>query len=60
MDTLRELCSKYGYTQTEIAKRFGIPLRTVQHWAEGTRKPPQYVLDMMEEILERRDRHEED
>lgn len=38
-------------TQTELAKRFGIPLRTVQAWHNGERKPVDYVVKMMDELL---------
>lgn len=39
-----------------ISSKFGIPIRTVYHWCEGTRKPPEYILMMMLNIilLERR------
>lgn len=51
--TLREICVAYGYTQTELSRRFDIPLRTVQGWHNETRKPPEYVLRMISEILEK-------
>jgi len=35
-----------------LAKRFGIPLRTVQAWHIGERVPPDYVVSMMVELLE--------
>ena len=50
--TVRELCEEYGLTQTELSKRFGIPLRTVQNWHGGVRNPPPYVVAMLERILE--------
>ena len=39
-----------------ISSKFGIPLRTVYAWCSGTRKPSDYVLCMMLNIilLERR------
>ena len=49
--TIKEICEKYGYSQSALARRFNIPLRTVQGWHIGERKPPEYVLGMMEEIL---------
>ena len=51
MRTIRELCNEYGYSQTKLAKRFGIPLRTVSDWCRELRTPPPYVVKMMEEIL---------
>lgn len=53
MKTIRDLCKEYGYSQTGLAKRFGIPLRTVQNWHGGQREPAPYVVPMMEEILQK-------
>ena len=50
--TIKELCEKYDLTQTALAKRFGIPLRTIQNWAGGQRSAPDYVVAMMVELLE--------
>ena len=49
--SIREICEEYELSQTELAKRFGIPLRTVQNWHSGVRIPPPYVVDMIERIL---------
>ena len=49
--TIKDICIKYDFNQTELAKRFGIPLRTVQDWHSGRRTPPDYVVNMMVEIL---------
>ena len=49
--TIKELCDKYGQTQTGLSKRFGVPLRTVQGWYLGERNPPAYVVLMMDELL---------
>ena len=39
-----------------ISTKFGIPLRTVYGWCKGNRQPPDYVINMMLNIilLERR------
>lgn len=50
--TIKEICEQYGLSQTALAKRFGIPLRTVQNWAGGQRSAPDYVIRMMVELLE--------
>lgn len=49
--TIHALLFASGMTQTALAKRFKIPLRTVQGWCNGTRKATPYVLGMMREIL---------
>jgi len=56
MDTIniRETRKKLKLTQTEFGNLFGIPMRTIQEWEYGHRKPPSYVLKMMEEILKSR------
>ena len=50
--TIKEICEKYNLSQTALAKRFDIPLRTVQDWYSERRTPPSYVVNMMVEILE--------
>ena len=50
--TIKEICERYGFNQTELGKRFDIPLRTIQDWYAGRRTPPDYVVRMMVELLE--------
>ena len=49
--TIHTLLFASGLSQTALAKRFGIPLRTVQNWCGGKSSAPDYVLRMMREIL---------
>ncbi len=51
MKTIKELCTEYGLGQTEMARRFNIPVRTIQNWHAGVRNPPDYVVSMMDELL---------
>ena len=51
MKTIKDLCEEYGLSQTALANRFGIPLRTIQDWHAGRRTPPDYVVSMMDELL---------
>lgn len=50
--TIKELCTEYGLGQTELARRFDIPVRTIQNWHAGVRNPPDYVVRMMDELLQ--------
>ena len=50
--TIKTLCEAYGISQTALARRFDIPLRTVQDWYAGRRKPPAYVVNMLTALLE--------
>lgn len=52
--TVRDLLAKHRLTQTDLAKRFNIPLRTVQNWAGGVNTPPPYLVPMMDELLTRK------
>ncbi len=44
---IRELRNKLGDTQSEFAKRYNIPFRTIQNWESGVRKPPEYILELL-------------
>ena len=37
-------------SQREFAEHFGLPIRTLQDWEQGRRKPPTYVLEMIKRI----------
>ena len=50
-DTIKGLCEMYGISQTELSRQYGIPLRTVQDWYAGRRKPPSYVVGMLSDLL---------
>lgn len=50
--TIKEICEQYSIGQSALARRFGIPIRTVQQWYAGDRTPPPYVVAMIKEILE--------
>lgn len=45
---IRDMRALLGDTQSEFAARYQIPFRTVQNWEAGTRKPPAYVLMLLE------------
>lgn len=46
--TIREMRTKLGDTQSEFAARYHIPFRTVQNWETGLRKPPEYIVSLLE------------
>lgn len=50
--TYHDMKKKYRMTNAGIAERFGIPLRTVESWSAKQRVPHEYVLRMMQELLE--------
>lgn len=48
MMNIREMRTRLGDTQSEFAARYNIPFRTVQNWEEGVRKPPEYIINLLE------------
>ena len=49
--SVQELCSRSGIGQSELSRKFCIPLRTVQNWFGGQNRCPQYVVLMMSRLL---------
>ena len=46
--TIYEMRAAFGDTQSEFAQRYSIPFRTIQNWEAGVRKPPDYVVALLE------------
>lgn len=44
----KKLRQASGMNQSEFARYFHIPLRTVQNWEAGTRSCPTYLMELME------------
>ena len=45
---IREMRTALGNTQSEFANRYHIPFRTIQNWETGVRKPPEYIVSLLE------------
>ncbi|MCQ2555581.1 MAG: helix-turn-helix domain-containing protein [Clostridia bacterium] len=48
---IKEMRNKLGETQSEFAARYDIPMRTIQNWEAGIRKPPEYILNLLEQRI---------
>ncbi|MDD4496308.1 MAG: helix-turn-helix domain-containing protein [Eubacteriales bacterium] len=46
--TIRKMRNHLGDTQSEFAARYNIPFRTIQNWETGVRKPPEYIINLLE------------
>lgn len=42
--TIKELRESTGLSQAKFAEKFHIPIGTLQHWKQGIRKSPKYVI----------------
>lgn len=49
---IKELRKNMKATQKDFAEYFEIPLKTVQGWEQGRRKPQEYLIKMMNRIWE--------
>lgn len=49
--TIQEFIKTSGMTHKQLSERFQIPKRTIEDWSRGARKCPDYVVNMMIEIL---------
>lgn len=49
--TVRDLCNRADIGQSELSKKFCIPLRTVQNWCGGQNQCPPYIVLMMARLL---------
>ncbi len=58
-ETLLKLRNRTGLSQAKFAKKFFIPLSTYEHWEIGMRKPPVYVVKLIEIVLDYEDKLKE-
>lgn len=57
-DRIKALRKMTGLSQTAFGKKYGIPMRTIQNWENGTNEAPEYVVGMLEQIVWEQDRDE--
>lgn len=48
---VKELRGLSGLSQSQFSKEFNIPIRTLQKWESGDRKPPDYIVELVCESL---------
>lgn len=47
-DYIIQLRKQTGMNRKTFSEHFGIPIRTVEEWEAGRRKPPEYVPRLIE------------
>lgn len=50
-DKVKALRKQTGLSQQKFADRFGIPVRTVQNWEYGINEAPEYLLNLLEQVI---------
>ena len=48
---IKQLRESTGFSQDKFAALAHIPAGTIQNWEQGTRKPPEYILFLIEQYL---------
>lgn len=41
-----------GISRAEFSRRYDIPIRTLENWDAGKRLPPDYVIKLLERVVE--------
>lgn len=47
-DKIRKLREQTGMTRKDFSIHIGIPLRTIEDWEAGRRRPPEYIPRLIE------------
>lgn len=55
-----KMCNYYNVSINELNTYFKIPLRTLKAWRYGERKPPDYVLFMLSQLINDRFTHKKE
>lgn len=45
--SIRSIRQSAGLTQKQLSDLLGIPIRTIEDWDSGRRKPPEYVTALI-------------
>ena len=48
----QEIREKAGLSRAEFSRRYGIPIRTLENWDTGVNIPPEYVLNLLERVVD--------
>ena len=51
MTKSEEIRSILGISRVAFSRKYNIPIRTLEDWDAGKKNPPDYVLDMLERIV---------
>lgn len=49
--TIKEIRAMTGLSAQKFGDKYGIPLRTIQHWEGEDRKAPEYVCKLLERVV---------
>lgn len=47
----KEIRAILGISRAEFSRRYEIPIRTLEGWDAGVRKPPEWLLKLLERVV---------
>ncbi len=65
-EKIRKIREQTGLSRKDFSIRIGIPLRTIEDWEAGRRRPPEYIPRLIayqlkyEELIEKKQKEEQD
>ena len=65
-DKIRRLREQTGMTRKDFSIHIGIPLRTIEDWEAGRRRPPEYIPRLIdyqlkyEELIGKKQKEDQD
>lgn len=51
-EELKHMRELYGMKRSEFCKHFGIPIRSLQHWEIGDRKPAPFLIFLIRKVYD--------
>ena len=51
-DYIKSIRIAAGLTQKEFSSLYQIPIRTVQNWEGGKRRPPDYMMHILQRLID--------
>ena len=65
-EKIRKIREQTGLSRKDFSIRIGIPLRTIEDWEAGRRRPPEYIPRLIEyqlkyeELIEKKQKEDQD
>lgn len=50
MTEIEKIINQMQISPNDFCERFKIPKRTLAHWIKGDRKPPNYVISLLQQV----------
>ena len=52
MNSIKKIRSYTGLSQAKFSQKYNIPTRTVENWESGSRKCPEYLIQLLSRVVQ--------